>query len=38
MVGSITNSVDLSMIKFGEIVKTGKPSILQFMGSQSDMT
>ena len=34
----ITDSMNMSLSKLQKIVKTGKPSILQFMGSQSDMT
>ena len=30
----ITNSVDMSLSKLQEIVKEGKPGVLQFMGSQ----
>ena len=31
---SITDSMDMSLGKLQEIVKTGKPGMLQFMGSQ----
>ena len=34
MVGGITDSKDLSLSKLWEIVKTGKPGVLQFMGYQ----
>ena len=30
----ITDSMDLSLSKLQEIVRTGKPDVLQFMGSQ----
>ena len=30
----ITNSVDMSLSKLWEMVKEGKPGVLQFMGSQ----
>ena len=30
----ITNSMDMSSSKPGQMVKTGKPAMLQFMGSQ----
>ena len=30
----ITNSMDMSLSKFREIVNTGKPGVLQSMGSQ----
>ena len=30
----ITNSMDMSLSKLREIVKTGKPGVLQSMGSQ----
>ena len=32
--GGITSSMDMSLIKLQEIVKTGKPRLLQFMESQ----
>ena len=32
---SITDSMDMSLGKLQEIVKTGKPGMLQFMGSQT---
>ena len=39
MVGCITNSMDLSLSKFREIVaRGGKSDVLQARGSQSDMT
>ena len=31
---SITDSMDMSLSKLQEILKTGKPGTLQFMGSQ----
>ena len=31
----ITNTMDTNLSKLQEIVKEGKPSVLQFMGSQS---
>ena len=31
---SITDSMDMNLSKFWEIVKPGKPGLLQFMGSQ----
>ena len=31
---SITDSVDMDLSKYQEIVKTGKPGMLQYMGSQ----
>ena len=31
----ITDSMDMSLSKLREIVKTGKPGVLQSMGSQS---
>ena len=30
----ITNSMDMSLSKLGELVMTGKPGVLQSMGSQ----
>ena len=30
----ITDSMDMSLSKFQEIERTGKPGVLQFMGSQ----
>ena len=38
MVGCITNSMDMSLSKFREIVARGKSDVLQARGSQSDMT
>ena len=38
MVGCITDSMDMSLSKLQKMVKTGKSSVLQPMGSQSDMT
>ena len=32
----ITNSMDMSLSKLWETMKTEKPSMLQFMGSQRD--
>src|SRR5574337_1283986 len=32
--GGITDSMDMSLNKLQEMRKTGKPSVLQFMGSQ----
>ena len=34
----IINSVDVSLSKLWEMVKDGKPGVLQSMGLQSDMT
>ena len=34
----ITDSMDMNLSKFREIVKDGKPGVLQSMGSQSHMT
>ena len=34
----ITDLMDLSLSKLREIVKTGKPGVLQLMGSQVDTT
>ena len=33
----ITDSVDMSLSKFQEMVKPGKPGVLQSMGLQRDM-
>ena len=33
-VDSITDSMDMNLSKLREIVKTGKPGMLQFMGLQ----
>ena len=38
MVDDITNSMDVSLGKLRERCRTGKPGVLQSMGSQSDMT
>ena len=34
MVGCITDSADMSLSKLWEIVRAGKPGVLQFMGLQ----
>ena len=34
MIGSNTDSMDTSLSKLREIVRTGKPGVLQFIGSQ----
>ena len=33
--GGITDSMDMSLSKLQEMVKEGKPDVLQFMGSQT---
>ena len=35
---SITNSMDINLSKLREIVKDTRPGLLQYMGSQLDMT
>ena len=35
---SITNSMDINLSKLREIVKDMRPGLLQYMGSQLDMT